>query len=58
MPTTKWKIDRKKVEHQKGGKKNECMEINQKIDKRLVNINKREAAIALEIMRGLRHVWP
>ncbi len=47
----------KKVEHQKeGGKKNECMEINQKRNKRLVNINKREAAIALEIVRGLGHV--
>jgi hypothetical protein len=54
MLATKWKVDRKKVEHQKeGGKKNECMEINQKIDRRLVNINKREATIALEIMRGL-----
>ncbi len=57
MPATNWKVDRKKVEHQKeGGKKTECMEINQKIDRRLVNINKREAAIALEIVRGLGHV--
>jgi hypothetical protein len=32
------------------------MEINQKIDKRLININKREAVIALEIVRGLWHV--
>jgi hypothetical protein len=32
------------------------MEIKQKIDRRLVNINKREATIALEIMKRLRHV--
>jgi len=29
------------------------MEKNQKIDRRLVNINKKEPSIALEIMRGL-----
>jgi hypothetical protein len=57
MPATKWKVDMKKVEHQKeGGKKNEFMEINQKTNRRLVNINKMEVAITLEIVKGLGHV--